>query len=525
MMGSVHAQWTENTDENTLVVESEATDMKALGTSTGETYVVFWKSVAAPTNFELRMQVLDADGNQTLGEDGMLVSDQIPMSTFTVLWNIEVDEADNLYIGVTGTGGGDPAFAFKLDAEGNFIWDENGVSIGSGNVVTILPLSSGGALISWLGSSGAVMQAYDETGMPVWTTTQPIAGGPGFTIPGNFFEISGGDFIAIFHSSIGGINTNLYAQRYDSDGLAQWTEALQLSDKATVFNRGYEGVQDGDIVYMSYFGASNNRFDAYLQRINPDGTIPWGINGVDFDMSNTFFETTVAIAFDGGASAIYAVSNYTDATQNMNGLFIQKFDKNTGAAQFTENAKSIYTVGLEKVHQGGMHLLNGTPWLLVQDGVDNGASPVTLNAVYLDENGDFAWDEETRPVATFSANKSRIQYTAPVDGQSVAVFVEDKGTGEKIYAQNVEDETLGLDEFAQNPLFYSNPVKDEVRVQTATGIEAISIYNILGQKIFSSYYNGQQDVIINAQSWQKGMYVLSVKNNNGTSKSVKLVKE
>src|SRR5690554_548921 len=96
------AQWTTDTDVNTLVAQSGELDVQAVGTSDGQTYVIFWKNVGAPTNIELRMQILDADGNRKFGDDGMLVSNQLPMSTFTVIMNSVVDADDNLYIGVTG---------------------------------------------------------------------------------------------------------------------------------------------------------------------------------------------------------------------------------------------------------------------------------------------------------------------------------------------------------------------------------------------------------------------------------------
>ena len=48
-----YAQWTTDTVLNTLVADSEGGDMKAIGTSEGKTYVVFWKSVAPPVNYEL----------------------------------------------------------------------------------------------------------------------------------------------------------------------------------------------------------------------------------------------------------------------------------------------------------------------------------------------------------------------------------------------------------------------------------------------------------------------------------------
>ena len=519
------AQWTTETDVNTLVAESEALDMQAKGTSDGLTYVVFWKNVGAPTNIELRMQILDADGNQTLGADGMLVSDQIPMGTFTVLWNMVVDADDNLYIGVTGTGGGDPAYVFKFDSGGNAIWDSNGVNVGSGNKVTILPLSDGDAIVSWLASTGTVMQKYDETGTAVWPSTMPIALESGFTAPANFFEIGGGDIVAVFHSLLSGVNTNLYAQRYDSDGNPVWTDATQLSEGSTVFNRNYTGVQDGDVVYMGYFSAANNRFDSYLQRINPDGTIPWGINGVDFDVEQTDYEMNTEVAFQSGSQYVWAVSTFTNSTQDQRGEFVQKFDKETGARQFTDNAKEVFSLGSEKVHAGSLQLKNDSPLFLNKEGADNGATPTTLNSVYLDENGDFVWAEETMPVATFSANKGRVQYTMPVNNQSVAVFMEDKGEGEKIYAQNVVDEELSVDEFSNASFAYTNPVQNEITLKSTVAIEQVAIYNMLGQQVFNKTYNGTTQINIEVQSWTPGIYIMQLKADNGTSKSIKLIKK
>ncbi len=518
------AQWTTDTDVNTLVVESEALDMQAKSTIDGKTYVVFWKEVPAPVNIELRMQILDADGNQMLGADGMLVSDQIPMSTFTVLWNMVVDADDHLYIGVTGTGGGDPAYIFKLDSDGNHLWDTSGVNVGSGNKVNILPLSEGGAIVSWLASDGTVMQKYDGSGSPVWPSTMPIELDSGFTAPANFFEISGGDIIAVFHSLLGGINSNLYAQRYDGDGNPVWTEATQLADGLTAFNRNYTGVQDGDVVYMGYFSAANNRFDSYLQRINLDGTLPWGINGVDFDVNQTNFETNTEVAFSQGSDVVWAVCTYTDSNQGQHGEYVQKFDKNTGAKELTDNAKEVFPIGSEKVHAGSLQLKNDSPLFLNKEGEDNGATPTTLNAVYLDENGDFAWPEETKPVATFSASKGRVQYTMSVNNQSVAVFVENKGDGSKIYAQNVVDEELGVEEISNVSFSYTNPVQNEIALSSTIAIEKVMVYNTLGQQVFTERYNGDTQLSVDVQGWAPGIYIMQLKTENGASKSIKLIK-
>ena len=66
---NLSAQWTSLTDVNTEVVTSNSDDIKAIGTVSGKTYIVFWKVVGAPVNYELRLQVLNTMGIKELGED------------------------------------------------------------------------------------------------------------------------------------------------------------------------------------------------------------------------------------------------------------------------------------------------------------------------------------------------------------------------------------------------------------------------------------------------------------------------
>ncbi len=516
------AQWTTDTDVNTLVAESGELDMQARGTSDGQTYVIYWKNVGAPTNIELRLQVMDADGNRTLGNDGILVSDQLPMSTFTVIMNSVIDADDNLYIGVTGTEDFS-AYAFKMDIDGNQLWGANGISLGTGVPVTILPLSSGEAIVSWHDSGAAVMQKYDASGTAVWPTTKTI--GSGNTVAGNLFELAGGDFEVVYHSVLSGINSNLYAQRYDTDGNPVWASAIQIADRATAFNRSYTGVQDGDVVYMGYFASAGTRFDSYLQRIDPDGTLPWGINGSDFDTNETDYEMDTEIAFQTGSQYVWAVATYTNPTQSERGEYVQKFDKVSGARELTDNAKVVFPIGNDKSHAGSLRLRNGNPLFLMEEGENNGVSPTTLNIVYLDENGNFFWNEETRPVATFAADKSRVNFTKEANMQNVAVFLEDKGNGSKIYAQNVVDETAGTEEFSNVSIFFANPVNDEMTIKSNSSIESISVFNVLGQQLFSAEYNGETTININTGSWKSGIYFMNVSTKEGFKKGMKLVKQ
>lgn len=399
---------------------------------------MFWKVVGSPVNYELRMQVLNNQGVKQLGPDGVLVSNNMSMSTSTAIMKLVVDQNENVYIGATGTNGG-IGFAFKLDINGNHLWGPNGINLGGGYVVTILPLSTGEAVIAWNASNQTMMQKYSATGTPIWASAQQVSNGAtNGKSPGDLFELSNNEFLLVFHVISFGINSTLWAQKYSSMGLPLWTNPVQLSNKSTVWNTSYSATQDGNIVYYGYKAATGTHFDSYLQRINPDGTLPWGINGKDFDITTTRNEMDTKIAFSAGSPYVWSICNYTNSAQSTYGVYVQKFDKVTGDRQFTDTAKVIYPIGTWKVNAGDLQIVNGFPVFLVKSGLDNGASPTSLHACKLDANGSFFWPYETEPMGTFIASKKRIHFSKTNNGKVVATFIETKATGgSKIYAQSV----------------------------------------------------------------------------------------
>ena len=436
---NISAQWTSLTDVNTEVVTSNSDDIKAIGTASGKTYIVFWKVVGAPVNYELRLQVLNTMGIKELGEDGILVSNTLPMSTSTAISKISIDQNDNIFIGVTGTNTGE-GFAFKMDINGNHLWDPNGINLGSGYIVTIQPLSNGEAIIAWYSNGQTLMQKYTASGSPIWSANQQVSNGlSGNKAPADLFELSNNEFVLIFHVITSQIYSYLYAQKYDASGNPQWSAPIQLSNKTTTYISSYSSAKDNDVIYYGYKANGSNHFDSYLQRINSDGTLPWGINGKDFDVNQTDYEMDTKIAFAPGSQFVWSICNYTNTGQSSFGVSIQKFDKSSGDRQFTENARVIYPIGSSKVFAGDLQLINDQAVFLMKSGMDNGGSPTTLHACLLTANGEFEWATETKPMATYAASKGRIHFTKSINGKVVAVFIEQKTPGSsRIYAQSTD---------------------------------------------------------------------------------------
>lgn len=523
------AQWTTNTEENTLVSTLSSDDMKSVGTSNGFTYVVFWHSVAAPENYELRLQVLSPQGEQMLGDQGVLVSDDLPMSTFTVLWNIIVDSQDNLYVGVTGTGGGEPAYVFKMDLEGNRLWGSSGINVGSGYAVKMLPLAGGEVLVAWWPSSGVgQIQKFDSSGQAVWSNSQPVSLGSSNTVVGNMFELDDGQVLIVFHQVLSGINSFLHAQRFDTTGAAVWSSPVQMSDQATVFNRDYQGTIIDNTIYMGYFASSGTRFDTFLQCIAPDGNLPWGINGSSFDTTQAYYEMEPYMAYKVGSGVIWMSSTYSNTSQSAKGTYLQKYDRITGDRLFGDDAFELFAVGSEAVPVGGMNIAEQGPILLIKEGVDNGATPTELKAIYLEGNGQAVWPEGLRDVATFQANKGRINHTRMVDDQSVVTFVEQKSTSTQVFAQNILSGEVVLSQNTVDTsidMIFTNPFDGQLNYQqlSAKGVNA-EVFEASGCHILGPI-NIEALHTYDTSLWPQGLYFLNVTDQNNHQKVFRLVKQ
>ena len=86
--------------------------------------------------------------------------------------------------------------------------------------------------------------------------------------------------------------------------------------KTTTYNSSYSSAKDNDVIYYGYKANGSNHFDSYLQRINSDGTLPWGINGMDFDINQTDYEMDTKIAFAPGSQFVWSICNYTNTGQS-----------------------------------------------------------------------------------------------------------------------------------------------------------------------------------------------------------------
>jgi hypothetical protein len=229
-------------------------------------------------------------------------------------------------------------YAQRIDAAGNVKWTTDGVAIcsainGQYNP-RIVSDGAGGAIIGWVdnraGNSDIYAQRVNASGAVQWTVdgvavctaaqTQTamsmVADGAGGAI------LTWGDIRSI-------ITEDIYAQRLNSLGVAQWTANGVLVCGAAG-NQDLPGiVTDGAV--GAVIAWQDNRLgtnDIYAQRVNSAGVAQWTANGLAVCTAANS-QANLAIASDGAGGAVMAWEDFRSGS-NMD-IYVQRFNS-TGAS-------------------------------------------------------------------------------------------------------------------------------------------------------------------------------------------------
>ena len=435
------AQWTNNTSVNTLVSGLNASDQETAATSDGKTWIAFYSQNSSTGNYDMRAQLLDANGYRLLGTDGLLVSSQ-PSGSATFVFNVCTDIFDNLIIAFQyEIGGALNAVVTKVNTDGTLPWGA-GVVLGEGLAPYPAVSKTNEVFVSWNNNSPstAYVQKISSTGVLAWSTPTAITVGASNTTRAQLVCNANGDFTAVFQKKSFGISTTLYAQRYTTDGAAIWAAPLQISNQTSSAARYYSILADGNTVYYGYYTALGSRFFAFVQKITSSGTLPWGINGAPVTTYSSGADPmpqTTNIALDPASPNIWSVSTYSNTAQSAYGVFVQKIDTTSGNPLLNPAGKEVYPISSNYDTQSGeLLLLNGGPFFMSYD------INYKIYATRLNNVGDFVWAGNRVEISSTTAGpgapKGRFAFSRAAGDQGVAVWHEDRGGDFLSYAQNIQ---------------------------------------------------------------------------------------
>ncbi len=434
----LRAQWNTNTSVNIQISGLPTADIESAPTTDGKTWIAFYHQNGG--NYDMRAQLVDANGYKLLGPDGMLVSNQTSGSA-TFVFNVSVDAANNLIIGMQDERiGSDQAVLYKISQAGTHLWPSTGVILGGGLSPYPCALSTGETAVAWNESTSNTLkiQKISAAGTVVWGTPVTVVVGTSNTTRGQIVANTAGKFTMVYQKRLVGISTTLYAQMYDNSGTALYG-ALQICNQTTSGARYYSIFAEADTTYFGYYASSGSRFNSFLQRINPVGSIPWGMNGSNFNTSvapSDNYQGQTSSNIMPGSNYVWSVCNFCDPNQTVYGVYIQKFLKTTGARQFTDAAKVVYPISATTDQEWGqLAVINDTPMFMTEDNV------YKIYATRLDANGNFMWPgnrvELSSTTATLGTPKMRNGFTPDGPNRCAGVWTENRSGNYMGYAQGV----------------------------------------------------------------------------------------
>ena len=523
------AQWTSDSMLNTMVRDSigteEATPLSAT-TSSGKTYVSFFEMYNG--SYELRMQLLDVNGNKLWPEEGLIVSD-FPQSSALFRYDLTVDNNDNVIVAFQDTRSGDlQVVAYKLDEDGNFLWGDNGIElidpVATGGLAPTIGISNANnAIIGWNADDGSkkwvAFTKIDEEGNLLWDNTRRVIDSLStvkYSRP-TFVPSGDDDFIMLYVEETGfGLGvSNLYAQKYDANASELWTSPLHVSSYTIPFFYFPKAISDMNGGFYLSFNTSNVSFptqtDVYVQHVNAAGEL-WNSTGnVACTLSNSQHFSADA-AYDALNNSFWVLMNVTDVNQTTMGVYIQKFDS-SGNVGLTANGAELVANNADYNNPGAMSITS--------DGViamySIGSFIETLNAVKCDFDGALMWGGD--PVVLCSNASSKLNPSAGLFLNDQVVFVwADERFDKGVYAQNISNNgELGTSPNAivevakkSTAFAYPNPFNDQVTllINDYKAGDLLEVYDLMGNKIYSTFITSDL-VTLNTSEWAKGYYFIS----------------
>jgi hypothetical protein len=451
-------QWASNPAENTAIstMNGEQALPKIAVDSNGYAYVSWFSNEAG--NYNVRLQRLDVNGNPLWQTNGILVSTE-PQDSWITDYDLTADPSGYAVVTFTDirTGQSNPV-GYRISPNGDMMWGQTGILLANDNNFDPSPkvcvTTVGNSVFAWQslpdsGDSLVRLQKISPDGEFLWGDGISLSeAGVDYTVP--YVFPAENDFVyLIWHKETGPYyapNRGLYVQKLDADGNFLWTSAVEI----------YAPVPSGPVVYLKmcrddsggiifawYRSIDTSHFHCYVQHMDTDGTITMPVNGVLASTSTARIHLYPAPAFLSQTQEIVLFFSEQDLNQITRGMYAQKFDLQGNRLWGDEG---IQLLGLS----------NNDYLLFSADGKDNqaiciyqaavfGTMDAKIQAVMLDDQGNFVWPEHFIDLCTYQSQKLHNVMTTYYMGQWVAVWQDQRTDFGDIYAQNIQlDGTLGV---------------------------------------------------------------------------------
>ncbi|MEO5987960.1 MAG: hypothetical protein ABIU54_10195, partial [Candidatus Eisenbacteria bacterium] len=400
---------------------------------------VVWVDLRS-NGFDLYAQRIDASGTQRWTTNG------VPVCTATGLQDLPALIADGtggLIVAWEDMRGADfDIYAQRFAANGVRQWTADGVklcgAIGEQSSPSIVADGSGGAIVAWTDfRSGAAADVYSQrvnaTGLAQWTANGVAVCTAAFDQDATSLVSDGASgAIAVWSDLRSGAQHDVYARRITAAGTPQWTtNGVAL---CTAVGEQVSPVVCGDGAggaIVSWFDLRGPFSDIYAQRVTSAGAAAWAANGVAVCTASNN-QQNPAILADGVGGAFVA---WEDArTAGIDDLYAQRLGPSGNALWLADGVSVCAAPG----SQQGVSLVSDARGGMIAGWTDARGASFDVFAQRLDATGTAQWINNG--LALCNVSGAQVYPTLSPDGNGgvIALWEDGRNGPRDLYAQRIE---------------------------------------------------------------------------------------
>jgi hypothetical protein len=529
------AQWNANPIINTpIAIASKGQDNSHVVTDSQGGAIIAWDDNRNSTtsNQDIYAQRIRKNGVVKWTSNGTAICTQTATQKSSAI--TESDNGSAIITWEDNRAGNYDIYAQKIDSSGNILWTIDGIAVCSKTThqknPKILSDDNGGAIIVWEDSLNNYWDIYAQrvssTGSLLWASTGVVVcNSPNTQINPRLKSDGFGGAIFTWQDKRNNVDYDIYAQRIDNNGIAQWTaNGVVICNSVNTQNNPRiepDGSNGALIGWTDKRNAVDNNI--YAQRINSAGVVQWASNGV----------------------LVCGASNNQSAIDmkylGSNGLFLTwKDDRSVSNAIY---AQLVSLAGVAQLASNGILISNSLKSVnpnTISDGLggaiiawqDSTALGYDIMTQKINSVGAVQWSVGGELVCSAADDQVNPSQVSDGDGGAVYVWEDHRNfSNDDLYAthfySNGSVNYVGINELAAlkkaQSLCFPNPINanSHIKLQNNSFNQSwqISIYDSFGHLVESSQVKDNDEYLISYGKYSSGVYFYFISLSGNTSYS------
>ena len=347
-------------------------------------------------------------------------------------------------------------YAQRMDSNGVFLWDPNGIAIstvdGDQSLPELVSDGDGGAIIIWQDERnrpGTEIDIYaqriNSSGASLWTPngTSICSADLGQQYAKVMSDGTGGAIITWYDDRGNGI----YAQKINSSGNIQWIlDGILVAQKAERPQFISDG-EGGTVIVWEDRRLGNLGVDIYLQKFNSSGDPQWNLNGMPIS-TEKFDQNNPRLVGDGAGNIIIVWDD--DRKHYDSDIFVQKVNT-TGDIQWAPNGTAICTINN---YQNRPEIVTDGAGGAIISWIDLRTFAETETDIYIqriNSTGDALWAPNGTAINTAVETQGSVGLVKDGTGGAYITWDDDRGflfADHDIYIQSINN--MGVIQWAPN---------------------------------------------------------------------------